>query len=799
VFFRLEEDQCAGAGLSGLCIAELLELRPGSAPIRSDTHPELEVDLMARELLDAQAGLRADALEHLTGLTNQDALLTGLFNPDGGIDMNGAPGRGGLDEAVDDHGHGVRHFGLRGAEDLLAHILGREKARRTIGHLVRAIAERARGAELGDLVEHAREAILAERGDGHDRSELADLGQGLEQREQAALVLDAVDLVDHEQGRLVRADVREQGQVAGVGRERALELLRFARHGLFGAHERDVGDEDDHVGVTGRVAGRGVHDPAELGARSMDAGGIEQGDLGAVVMDDAEDGVAGGLRRGRDDGQRLLERGVEEGGFADIGAADEGDLAATRRAGLFPGLGWALCGRAFLLRGRGPGLLGFGRRGFTGRGHGGAVAEQRGRDKCGGAETKGRKGEGRGGVLGRQIVVWAGDMTKLLHFEPPAAMPPSDKRLLLVFDGGDAPGYSSVAVALTEEGSRRGYEVWAATEGFRSLTEDATAEPRFERLIVSRRDRYALLAKGIPARSMGRRVLDAGSDFRSERYLGFYEQAKRKTAAETFRAQGFSHLIGVGGNGTFEGLKAWLGDMQERPRTGFINVSVDNDLGGDRAIGFLTGVEAGATIARGLYEDAYTHKRVYLLEMMGNRSGRHALHCGVAARAHLIVLPFFQFPDDVLCEIAENLSQAEYALVVVAEGYERERRRREYPGLSASAFFKMQLEEKGLKDSPQKRVIAEPFSRYLRGVRPAFLDVSAAYLKASLLFDAFDLGHSEVMPFVVVANDVGVRTFASINREDRVERALLPLLSRFKLERFTTWIRNHFTSEGTTL
>ena len=59
-------------------------------------------------------------------------------------------------------------------------------------------------------------------------------------------------------------------------------------------------------------------------------------------------------------------------------------------------------------------------------------------------------------------------------------------RLLLVFDGGDAPGYSSVAVALTEEGTRRGYEVWAATEGFRSLTADARADPAFERLIMSR-------------------------------------------------------------------------------------------------------------------------------------------------------------------------------------------------------------------------------------------------------------------------------------------------------------------------
>src|SRR5512146_1321269 len=123
-------------------------------------------------------------------------------------------------------------------------------------------------------------------------------------------------------------------------------------------------------------------------------------------------------------------------------------------------------------------------------------------------------------------------------FLHPSGVPPTGRRMLLVFDGGDAPGYSSVAVALTEEGTRRGYEVWAATEGFRSLTGDATAAPPFERLITSRTERYALLAKGIPARSMGRRVLDAGSDFRSERYLGFFEQQKRRDAAATFRSHG---------------------------------------------------------------------------------------------------------------------------------------------------------------------------------------------------------------------------------------------------------------------
>jgi 6-phosphofructokinase len=397
-------------------------------------------------------------------------------------------------------------------------------------------------------------------------------------------------------------------------------------------------------------------------------------------------------------------------------------------------------------------------------------------------------------------------MGNAFEFAPPRAVAASDRRLLAVFDGGDAPGYASVAVALTEEGTRRGYEVWAAAEGFRSLTRDFASSPRFERLIVGRQERYALLAKGIPARSMGRRVLDAGSDFRSERYPGFLEQDRRREAAAIFRAEGFTHLVCVGGNGTLEGTKAMLEEFAERPPVAFVNVSIDDDLSGDRAIGFLSGVEAGATVARGLSEDAYTHKRIYILEMMGNRSGRHALHCGVAARAHLIVLPFFRFTAEVVEEIAHALARVDYALVVVAEGYEAERRKtmREAtrdatgapgPAISASELFKRQLEEAGLtdgKDGVGKRVIAEPYSRFLRGLRPSFIDVSAAYLKASLLFAAFDAGRMEAAPYVLASNDVGVRSLEEVSREDGVEPAFLPLLERLGLPRFQALVKERF-------
>ena len=74
--------------------------------------------------------------------------------------------------------------------------------------------------------------------------------------------------------------------------------------------------------------------------------------------------------------------------------------------------------------------------------------------------------------------------------------------------------------------------------------------------------------------------------------------------------------------------------------------------------------------------------------------------------------------------------------------------------------------------------------------------MSSAYLKASLLFGAFDDGRTEVAPYVLASNDVGVRAFADVAREDGVEPAFLPLLEHLGLPRFQALVRDRFTVVG---
>jgi len=371
----------------------------------------------------------------------------------------------------------------------------------------------------------------------------------------------------------------------------------------------------------------------------------------------------------------------------------------------------------------------------------------------------------------------------------------SSKKVLIVFEGGNAPGYTAVATSLTEEGDKRGYEIYAAFEGFRSLTGDHISKERLIRLVMSRRQSWKLNTEGILARSLYRAIDQPGSEFRSERYPEFSEEAKRKKAAAFIGANEFTHIIGVGGNGTMMGVKD-LDTLVPDVKTGFINVSVDSDILGDIAIGYLTGAEEGAKIARGLFDDAYTHKRIYVLEMMGRASGKHALMSGASARAHLIILPGFKLTQKVFRDIATKLSEIDHALIVVAEGYETEARARFLPErVDAAMFFRRRLLEHGLKETKSRRIISEPFSRHLRGVPPLYIELSIAYLKTFILFDAFEEGKTRIMPYYLGEHDHGVRDFTQLRTNNMVAPGFLDLIDRLNIPSLRHYVSCEFRGE----
>ena len=153
---------------------------------------------------------------------------------------------------------------------------------------------------------------------------LAHLGQ---ERQQRGLVLQPVDLVDHQHHR----DAGVAQHVVGQG-------VFFVPAAGFDHHERGID-------LFQRTARGPVHHPAhgrcrELALLLVQAGGVDQHDLprrpvlAGGERGDAEQAVPGGLRPVGSDADLGAHQGVGQGGLAHVGATDHGNAAAAVGRGI---------------------------------------------------------------------------------------------------------------------------------------------------------------------------------------------------------------------------------------------------------------------------------------------------------------------------------------------------------------------------------------------------------------------------------------------------------------------------------
>ena len=336
--------------------------------------------------------------------------------------------------------------------------------------------------------------------------------------------------------------------------------------------------------------------------------------------------------------------------------------------------------------------------------------------------------------------------------------------VLLVQDGGCAPGYDSVAAFLAEyferqrsptdaasgNGNSRGRQVFVAQRGFSSLVRGGDDD--FCALVHD----SALFARLSPVP----RVFFApelrnrrGASFRSERYPQFVQEELQRQAAANIAARGVRTLVAIGGNGTMKGIFSLRRFLPPSVRCFFIPVTIDSDIGGTECIGQHTAVEVGAEQLRCFLGDAHTHHRVYLLEMMGREGGYHALFSALGAGADLAVMPNSQID---LPRLARTLDARQATVIAVAEGYGVEDRKaaaksadaaeRAAAG-SASTWLYHQLLATG--ELPRDRkVVCEPFTRCVRGAAPANMDTTLAQRMAAAVVEMDARGESGRMPTV---------------------------------------------------
>ena len=127
-------------------------------------------------------------------------------------------------------------------------------------------------------------------------------------------------------------------------------------------------------------------------------------------------------------------------------------------------------------------------------------------------------------------------------------------------------------------------------------------------------------------------------------------------------------LVILGGNGTHKTANLL---RQEGLNIVTLPKTIDNDLWGtDMTFGFQSAVDIATNAIDCIHTTAFSHGRVFIVEIMGHKVGWLALHAGIAGGADIILIPEIPYdPEAVARKITERTRNgSRFSILAVAEG-----------------------------------------------------------------------------------------------------------------------------------
>lgn len=223
------------------------------------------------------------------------------------------------------------------------------------------------------------------------------------------------------------------------------------------------------------------------------------------------------------------------------------------------------------------------------------------------------------------------------------------KKIGVLTSGGDAPGMNAAIRAVVRAAIGRGASVVGFMHGYEGLVNN-------ERVPLKSVSVGGIISRG-------------GTILRTARSMEFREPEGRAKAIEVLQKNKVDGLVVIGGDGSLTGALA-LHTEFGFPVVG-VPGSIDNDISGtDFSIGFDTAVNTAVEAIDRVRDTAYSHERVFVIEVMGRSNGFIAVEAGLAAGAEAILIP--EVPYSIL-EVCDGIRAAATkgklsSLIIVAEG-----------------------------------------------------------------------------------------------------------------------------------
>ena len=191
------------------------------------------------------------------------------------------------------------------------------------------------------------------------------------------------------------------------------------------------------------------------------------------------------------------------------------------------------------------------------------------------------------------------------------------KRIGVLTSGGDAPGMNAAIRAVVRSAIYRGIDCVGIRRGFNGLINGD-----FVRLDEN---------------SVNHIINRGGTMLYTARSEEFRTVEGQQRAAATCKLLGLDGIVGIGGDGTFRGLKEF--SKQGISVVG-VPATIDNDIVcTDYTIGYDTAANTAVEAIDRLRDTMQSHERCSVVEVMGRNAGHLALYVGLAAGATSVLVP----------------------------------------------------------------------------------------------------------------------------------------------------------------
>ncbi|MBI9036995.1 MAG: 6-phosphofructokinase [Bacteroidales bacterium] len=223
------------------------------------------------------------------------------------------------------------------------------------------------------------------------------------------------------------------------------------------------------------------------------------------------------------------------------------------------------------------------------------------------------------------------------------------KKIGVFTSGGDAPGMNAAIRAVVRTGINNDIEVIGILQGYSGMIKGD-----FVKMETS---------------SVSNIIQRGGTILKTARSEKFFTIEGRQQAFQNLKNVGIDALVAIGGDGTFTGAEIFSKEF-DFPIIGMPG-TIDNDLyGSDYTIGFDTALNTVVEAADKIRDTAYSHNRLFIIEVMGRDAGFIALQSGIAVGAEDILIPESKtYIDSLLSKLRHDWRKNKTSgIIIVAEG-----------------------------------------------------------------------------------------------------------------------------------